>query len=646
MLAFCRAEYGAVHLWRGRWGMPRRCWRRPSRTSRAHARRGSAARSSASPSCGGARGGPRTRSACSTEAGPPRRPQLCRARLALDRGEPRQAVDLLERLLRQLPADRALDRAPALELLVHARAARGELEEAGVGARGAPRGAAAGRHRAAARLRRHGRGGARGGRGDHDRARALLEDAVDRFERGGAPFEAARARLELATSLIALGRAEAAEREATVALDRLLELGAGLDAERARRILDACADGARHVPLADLTPREREVLRLLADGLTNRQIAERLVVSEHTVHRHVTNLLRKLDLPSRTAAAAHAVRSGLLDRPAHSQIRPSPRAREMARRGEAAPGAGATVAPWTIGAHAPGSSTVPPTWPPSDRRTGSADRPNAPSSARCGRSATTTGSRPRRSGGSDRCSCEACGISAGQRVLDVAAGTGNVAIRAAEAGARVVAADLTPENFEAGRREARARGVELEWVEADAESLPFGDGEFDVVTSSLGAIFAPDHQAVADELVRVCRPGGTIGMINFTPEGLAGRVLRRSSAATRRRRRAGALPPVLWGSEEHVRELFGDRLAALELTRARYVERSPGDARAPTASSSSETFGPVVGLYAALADQPDRRRGARSRLPGVRRRARTRARPAGPAEYHYEYLLVVARKRG
>ena len=95
-------------------------------------------------------------------------------------------------------------------------------------------------------------------------------------------------------------------------MNRLLELGADLDAGRARRIL-ASAVGGR-VPPRDLTPREREVLRLLADGLTNRQIAERLVVSEHTVHRHVTNLLRKLDLPTRTAAAAHAVRSGLLDR--------------------------------------------------------------------------------------------------------------------------------------------------------------------------------------------------------------------------------------------------------------------------------------------------------------------------------------------
>ncbi|MGH2778799.1 MAG: class I SAM-dependent methyltransferase [Actinomycetota bacterium] len=112
---------------------------------------------------------------------------------------------------------------------------------------------------------------------------------------------------------------------------------------------------------------------------------------------------------------------------------------------------------------------------------------------------------------------EACGISAGQRVLDVAAGTGNTAIRAAENGADVVASDLTPENFEAGRFEAKAHGVELEWVEADAEDLPFGDSEFDVVTSSFGAMFAPNHQAVADELMRVCRPGGTIGMLNFTP---------------------------------------------------------------------------------------------------------------------------------
>ena len=131
-------------------------------------------------------------------------------------------------------------------------------------------------------------------RGDHDRARVLLEDAVDTFTRGGAPFEAAQARLALADSLAALGRAEAAERESTAARERLRELGA-----------------PAAPPLPQLTPREREVLALLAEGLTNRGIAERLVLSEHTVHRHVTSILRKLDLPSRTAAAALAVRSGL-----------------------------------------------------------------------------------------------------------------------------------------------------------------------------------------------------------------------------------------------------------------------------------------------------------------------------------------------
>ncbi len=205
-----------------------------------------------------------------------------------------------------------MDRAPALELLVHARAARGEFDEAAsavAALREVQRQVGTAPLRACADLAE---GVLACARGDHDRARALLEDAVDCFERAGAPFEAARARVELATCLLALDRVEAAEREASASLDRLLELGAELDAGRARRILDSAGGG--HGPLRDLTPRELEVLRLLAKGLTNRQIAEQLVVSEHTVHRHVTNLLRKLDLPSRTAAAALAVRSGLLDR--------------------------------------------------------------------------------------------------------------------------------------------------------------------------------------------------------------------------------------------------------------------------------------------------------------------------------------------
>jgi ubiquinone/menaquinone biosynthesis C-methylase UbiE len=237
---------------------------------------------------------------------------------------------------------------------------------------------------------------------------------------------------------------------------------------------------------------------------------------------------------------------------------------------------------------------------------------------------------------------EACGISAGQRVLDVATGTGNVAIRAAEAGAKVVASDLTPENFDAGRREARAQGVELEWVEADAEALPFGDGEFDVITSSFGAIFAPNHQAVADELLRVCRPGGTIGMANFTPEGLAGDffdVLGPYAPPPP----PGALPPLMWGSEEHVRELFRDRVESLEMNRKEYVERaaSPRD----YCDLFKETFGPAVAIYASLADQPDRLAALDRDFLEFATRS-NRGAPDGPAEYHYEYLLVVARKGG
>src|SRR5215217_6018860 len=154
---------------------------------------------------------------------------------------------------------------------------------------------------------------------------------------------------------------------------------------------------------------------------------------------------------------------------------------------------------------------------------------------------------------------EACGISSGMKVLDVAAGTGNGSIPAAQAGAEVTASDLTPELFEAGRARAEAEGLELEWVAADAEHLPFEDGSFDVVMSSIGAMFAPHHQDVADELVRVCRPGGTIGMLNWTPEGMIG-ALFRTMGPFAPTPPPGAQPPPLWGSEEHLRGLFGDRV--------------------------------------------------------------------------------------
>jgi ubiquinone/menaquinone biosynthesis C-methylase UbiE len=236
---------------------------------------------------------------------------------------------------------------------------------------------------------------------------------------------------------------------------------------------------------------------------------------------------------------------------------------------------------------------------------------------------------------------EACGISAGQRVLDVAAGTGNVAIQAAEAGAQVVASDLTPENFDAGRREAHTRGVELEWVEADAEALPFADGEFDVVTSSVGAIFAPNHQAVADELLRVCRPGGTIGMTAIVDAGMPRDVLEiieRYSPSP-----PSEASPLLWGSEQYVRRLFGDRVELLELIHKKLVFDQFA-APADLFRYFKVNHPLLVGLYRELADDP----ASEAALDRDLSKAATRWNRGGPDEravYEQEYLLILARMR-
>ena len=245
----------------------------------------------------------------------------------------------------------------------------------------------------------------------------------------------------------------------------------------------------------------------------------------------------------------------------------------------------------------------------------------------------------------------ACGISPGQRVLDVAAGSGNVAIRAALAGACVVASDVTPENFDAGRRAAREAGVDLEWIEGDAQALPFGDAEFDVVTSCFGAMFAPDHDATARESVvlrRDVRPerrraaaarlssGGVIGMMNFTPAGAGGdffRVLGSFAPAPP----PDARPPLSWGTEEYVRKRFGDRVRSLSATRHEYVER---------ASSSrdyfelfKQAFGPMVAIYANLDDRAARELD-RAFLEFIERWNRGEG---GRVQIPYQYLLIVAR---
>jgi SAM-dependent methyltransferase len=154
---------------------------------------------------------------------------------------------------------------------------------------------------------------------------------------------------------------------------------------------------------------------------------------------------------------------------------------------------------------------------------------------------------------------EAVQPGAGMRVLDVAAGTGNASIPAAQRGARVTASDLTPDLLAAGSRRPDAQGLDIEWVEADAENLPFDDESYDVVMSSIGVMFAPHHQAAADELVRVCRPGGTVALLSWTPEGMLGDLFRtmKPFAAPPP---PGASPAPRGGSEEHLAGLFGDRV--------------------------------------------------------------------------------------
>ena len=154
----------------------------------------------------------------------------------------------------------------------------------------------------------------------------------------------------------------------------------------------------------------------------------------------------------------------------------------------------------------------------------------------------------------------------GIRVLDVATGSGNVALLAAEAGAQVVGLDLVPELLDVAHSRALAAGLDIEWVHGDAEALPFADGSFDSVTSVFGVQFAPRHQVTADELVRVCRPGGTIGLVNWTPEGLIGEMFQIMGRHLPPPPAFATAPP-LWGDEHHVRDLFARHDVTLSFTR-------------------------------------------------------------------------------
>jgi len=230
----------------------------------------------------------------------------------------------------------------------------------------------------------------------------------------------------------------------------------------------------------------------------------------------------------------------------------------------------------------------------------------------------------------------ACGVKPGDAVLDVAAGAGNAAIPAARAGAHVVASDLTPALLEAGK--ARAGDLAIRWEEADAEALPNADGAFDVVLSCLGAMFAPHHQACADELVRVCRSGGTIGLLSWTPGGFVGQLFATMKPYVPPPP-PGVTPPPLWGSAEHVRSLLGDRVTDVE-TRVAATRVAAFGTAEEFRDFFKAHYGPTVAAYRGIADEPDRVAALDADLAALARRF-----DVGGGAMEWEYLLVTATAR-
>lgn len=233
---------------------------------------------------------------------------------------------------------------------------------------------------------------------------------------------------------------------------------------------------------------------------------------------------------------------------------------------------------------------------------------------------------------------QACGITVAEKVLDVAAGTGNAAIPATQAGAQVTASDLTPELLESGQQLAHTLGIHLDWVTADAEALPFGSGSFDAVMSCVGVMFAPHHQLAANELARVCRQQGTIGLISWTPEGFIGRmfaVMKPYAPPPP----PGAQPPPLWGRPEHLEELFEGQVHGWELER-RMLDIDCFEAPEDFLTYFKTNYGPTIAVYNSLAATPERA----DALDGELLSLADKFIGATDGHMEWEYLLATGRR--
>ena len=233
--------------------------------------------------------------------------------------------------------------------------------------------------------------------------------------------------------------------------------------------------------------------------------------------------------------------------------------------------------------------------------------------------------------------CDAVDLRAGERVLDVATGSGNTAIAAARRLCEVTGVDYVPALLERGRARAAAEGLRVSFEEGDAEALPVADASYDVVLSSFGSMFAPNQEQAARELLRACRPGGRIGLANWTPDGWIGEMLR--TVGRHVAPPAGLRPPTRWGTEEGLHELFDDGVVSLRMARQSFVWRF---ASAQQYLDLFRTYyGPVHKAFGAL-DGAGQEALARDLIEAVERFNRSDdATLVVPAEY----LEIVATKR-